>query len=272
VIDAVRDAYALAPRAFQGGLLVAGACAAAGVLLRWRRLVWAGFAIPESAAAGTAAALALGALAAPLVFAATALAVAWLVPVARDARPGGERAAAACFLLATTAAVLLVSGSPHGAEEVRALATGKSLLFLGPGDVALLAWTLPPLALLAAAFAGRVAAAAFDRDHARVAGRRVALLEACFALGLLALVALSAPRAGPLLVFACLTLPAAAAERLAARPVPIVLAAVALALLGFLAGATAAVAYDLPFSTGAAAGMLTVAGVAWAAGRLARGA
>ena len=74
--------------------------------------------------------------------------------------------------------------------------TGKALLFLSDADVALLAWTLPPLLLLLLAFTGPFAAAAFDRDHARAAGHPVVRLEAGFALGLLALVSLAAPRAG----------------------------------------------------------------------------
>src|SRR5439155_12822485 len=54
---ALRDAIDLAPRAIEGGLLAGAACGAAGVVLRWRRLVWAGFAVPEAATAGTSFAL-----------------------------------------------------------------------------------------------------------------------------------------------------------------------------------------------------------------------
>jgi zinc/manganese transport system permease protein len=241
------------------------------VLLRWRRLVWAGFAIPEAATAGAAfalgretlfPALGLGAFAGEgvAVFVATALAIAWLVPVARAARPGGERAAAVCFLAASAAAVLFVCKSPHGTEEVRSLVTGKALLFLSDADVTLLAWTLPALLLVLLAFTGPFAAAAFDRDHARVAGHPVVRLEAGFAVGLLALVSLAAPRAGAPLVFAYLTLPPAAAERLVARPVPTVLVSVSLGVGGFVTGAVAAVHFDLPFSTAAAAGALLVGG------------
>jgi zinc/manganese transport system permease protein len=273
----VNETFAIAPRAFEGGLLVAAACAALGTLLRWRRLVWAGFAIPEAATAGAAfalgqetllPALGLGVLPAPLaseglwVLFATALATLWLVPVARAARPGGERAAAACFLAASAAAVLFVCQSPHGTEEVRSLVTGKALLFLSSEDVTVLAWTLPPLVLLVTGFTGPLSAAAFDRDHARVAGHPVLRLEAGFALGLLALVSLAAPRAGAPFVFAYLTLPPAAAERLAARPLPTVLVSVVLAVAGFLVGAVGAVRLDLPFSTASAAGALLVTGAA----------
>jgi zinc/manganese transport system permease protein len=276
------DAFELAPHALWGGLLVAAACGGVGGLLRWRRLVWAGFAIPEAATAGAAWALghatllpALGLGAAPppflasvglMALVASALAVALLVPVARAARPGGERAAAACFLVATTATVLFVSRSAHGTEEVRALVTGKALLFLGEADVRTLAWTMPPLLVLTLVFAGPFSAAAFDRDHARVAGHPVARLEAGFATGLLALVALATPRAGAPFVFAYLTLPAAAAERVAARPLPTLLVSVAVSVAGFLAGAVAAVRLDLPFSTAAVGGALLASGATWAAG------
>jgi ABC-type Mn2+/Zn2+ transport system permease subunit len=276
--DLVRQTFELAPQALEGGLLVAAACGAFGVLLRWRRLVWAGFAIPEAATAGAAfalgqetllPALGLGALPQGLaseglwVFLATLLGIAWLIPVARSARPGGERAAAACFLVASTVAVLFVCQSPHGTEEVRSLVTGKALLFLSPGDVNVLAWSLPPLLLLALGFTAPFSAAAFDRDHARAAGHPVIRIEAAFAAGLLALITLAAPRAGAPFVFAYLTLPAAAAERVAARPLPTVLVSVLLAVTGFLAGAIAAVRFDLPFSTASAAGALATAGLAF---------
>jgi zinc/manganese transport system permease protein len=284
-VSAFREAFELAPHAMAGGILVAAACAAFGVLLRWRRLVWAGFAIPEAATAGAAFALgqatllpALGLGALPLegegiaVLVAAALAIAWLVPVARAARPGGERAAAVCFLAASAAAVLFVCRSPHGTEEVRALVTGKALLFLAGDDVALLAWTLPPLVLLVIGFTGPFSAAAFDRDHARAAGHPVVRIEAGFALGLLALVSLAAPRAGAPFVFAYLTLPAAAAERLAARPVPTVLVSMLLGVVGFVGGAVAAVRLDIPFSTAAAAAALLVAGLAVIAAAVAQAA
>lgn len=274
-MNILRETFQLAPQALEGGLLVAAACGAFGVLLRWRRLVWTGFAIPEAATAGAAFALgqetllpALGLPALPAALAsegiwvllAAALAIAWLVPVARAARPGGERAAAACFLAASVATILFVCESPHGTEEVRSLATGKALLFLSADDVKVLAWTLPPLLLLATAFTAPFSAAAFDRDHARAAGHPVVRIEAGFAVGLLALISLAAPRAGAPFVFAYLTLPPAAAERVVARPLPTVLVSVFLAVVGFLVGATAAVRFDLPFSTASAAGALLVTG------------
>jgi zinc/manganese transport system permease protein len=282
-LDLVRETYETAPRALEGGFLVAATCGAFGVLLRWRRLVWTGFAIPEAATAGAAFALgqktllpALGLAALPAwlageqasVLVAAALAILWLVPVGRAARPGGERAAAACFLVATTAVVLFVCQSPHGTEEVRALATGKALLFVSAADVRVLAWTLPPLLLLVLGFTAPFSAAAFDRDHARAAGHPVVRLEAGFALGLLALISLAAPRAGAPFVFACLTLPPAAAERVAARPLPTVLVSVLLAVTGFLAGAVASYAFELPYSTASAAGALVVSGLAALLGAL----
>jgi zinc/manganese transport system permease protein len=129
---------------------------------------------------------------------------------------------------------------------------------------------MPPLLLLALVATGPFSAAAFDRDHARVAGHPVILLEAGFAAGFLALVSLAAARAGAPFLFAYLTLPAAAADRLAARPLPAVAVSVLLAAGGFLAGAAAAVRYDLPFSTAAAGGALLAAGAAFAAGMLVR--
>lgn len=287
--DAMQEAWALAPRGVEGGLLAAVACAVLGVLLRWRRLVWAGFAVPQASTVGLAFALgastllpALGLVVPPWLhgtlehdglafapglafpdiaaFVATVAAALWLLPVGRSARRGGERAAAACFLLATTAVVLLVSRSPHGTEEIRAIATGKTLLFLDAADLVVLRVGMPVLLLLGLALARPMAAIAFDRDHARVAGRPVVRVELAFAAAVAALCALLAPRAGAPFVFAYLTLPAVAAERVAARPLPMALAAAFLGGLGSLVGAAASVRYDLPFSTAAAAGALAVAG------------
>jgi zinc/manganese transport system permease protein len=237
--------------------------------------VWSGVAIPEAASAGTAFAFgqatllpvlglpAIDPAPSPMLCAlvATAAAVLWLVPVGRALRRGGERAAAACFLLAATAAVLFVSQHRTGTEEVRAFATGQTLLFLTPADLTLLAWACPALLLVAAALAGPVAHAAFDRDHARAQGRRVVAGEAALAGLLFALVAIAVPRAGTPFVFSHLVLPAAAAERLAARPLPTVLVAAGLGLVGYGAAAAAAVAFDLPFSTAAAGGALATAGL-----------
>lgn len=277
ILDAWNTTLELVPQAVQAGVLSAAACAAAGVLLRWRRLIWAGFAVPEAATVGTALALGSQTLWSALGFAgavpplltnatvlvgiATAIPVLWLIPIGRAARRGGERAAAACFLLAATLVVLLVSESPHGTEEVRALATGKTLLFLGADDVTILAWAMPPLACFAVLLAPALAALAFDRDHARAAGRPVVALEAGVAVGLGALIALLSPRTGAPFVFAYLTIPAAAAERVAARPRSVVVASLLVGVLGFLVGAVAAVRWDLPFSTAAIAGVLGVGGL-----------
>ena len=267
-----QQAFDWEPGAMWGGLLVAAACGAVGMHLRWRRLVWTGFAVPQAASVGTAFALGhetlLARLGMPsalpawfsdadlLVALVTAAVVAWLVPVGRTARRGGERAAAACFLVAATLSVLLVSQSPHGTEEVRALATGKTLLFLLPGDVSLLAWLMPVAALVAAVLARPVAALAFDRDHARAVGHPVVPIELVFALLICGLVVLAAPRAGAPFLFAAFTLPPAAAERIVARPIPLVLGSMLIATAGFLLGAACAVGYDLPFSTAAIGGII----------------
>jgi zinc/manganese transport system permease protein len=276
----LQQAFDLAPDAMVGGLLVAAACGGVGVLLRWRRLVWAGFAVPEAASVGTAFALGYATLlpklglAGPfpgwfseeglLVTLVTALAVLWLVPIGHARRRGSERAAAACFLAAATLSVLLVSQSPHGTEEVRALATGKTLLFLLPEDVHVLFWSMPAAAALTLVLAGPLSAIAFDRDHARAVGHAVVTLEAAFAVLFGGLVVIAAPRAGAPFLFACLTLPPAAAERLAARPLPVVIASLVVSTLGFLVGATVSVGLDLPFSTAAVGGVV----VASAAGIL----
>ena len=300
VWEALQEAWALAPHGVEGGLLAAVSCAVLGVLLRWRRLVWAGFAVPQASTVGLAFALGAGTLLPALglvvppwlhgalehdglafapglafpdiaAFVATVAAAVWLLPVGRCARRGGERAAAACFLLATTAVVLLVSRSPHGTEEIRAIATGKTLLFLDAADLVVLRVGMPVLLLLGLALARPMAAIAFDRDHARVAGRPVVRLELAFAAAGAALCTLLAPRAGAPFVFAYLTLPAAGAERVAARPLPTAISAALLGGLGFLVGATASVRHDLPFSTAAAGGALAVSGAVVLGHALVRG-
>ncbi len=296
IIDAVRAAFELVPRAMIGGALAGAACGAVGTLLRWRRLVWAGFAVPEAATVGTAAALGMSTLAAsfgldpsalPAVFqdphgshaqhvelggslwishgdllslVAAALAVLWLVPIGRRASVGGERAAAACFLLATTAVVLLVSQSAHGTEEIKQLAVGRTLMFLSPGDERMLRIAMPLVVACSWLLSSGVAALSFDRDHARATGRGVHRSEAAFAIVFLFLCAILAARTGPAFLFAYLTLPAAGAERLAARPFPTIVLATVLGALGSVVGAAAAVRWDLPFATASTAGVLGVAG------------
>ncbi len=274
--ESVRQAYDLAPQAMAGGLFIAGCAGAVGVVLRWRRLIWAGLAVPETATVGTAFALGhvtllpqLGITAvlpdvfhdrSLLVILATAIAALLLVPIGRAARRGQERAAAACFLSAAALSVLLLSQDPHGTEEMRALSEGKTLLFLDWGDVRVLAGTMPAIALVTVALARPLAAIAFDRDHARAVGYPVVRLEAAFAVLFGGLVALAAPRVGAPFLFACLTLPPAAAERVAARPTVVVLTSVAVALVGSLLGATLGAGLDLPYATAAVAGVVVGAG------------
>jgi len=289
LLDALSEAWSLSPRGVEGGFLAAVACAVVGVLLRWRRLVWAGFAVPQASTVGTAFALGAGTLVPALGltvppwlhgylaheglafapglafpdvagFVATLLAALWLIPVGRSARRGGERGAAACFLLATTAVVLLVSQSPHGTEEIRSIATGKTLLFLDAVDLTVLRFGMPVVLVLALVLVRPLASIAFDRDHARVAGLPVVRAELAFAAVVAVLCTLLAPRAGAPFVFAYLTLPAVAAERLATRPLATAVAAALLGGLASLLGAAASVRYDLPFSTASAGGALAVAG------------
>jgi len=259
----MREAFTTVPWAMWGGLGGAIASAAFGVVLRWRRLLWTGFAIPEAANLGTALALGLAAgLVAselPLVFAATAAAVLWLVPVGHSARPGGERAAALCFLFASTSSVLLLANSPHGLEEARSLAVGRTLLFLERSQALLLLGAAPLAVGLLSLLARPIAAAAFDRDHARSAGRAVTATEALFAAALLAWIALAAPLVGAPFLFAFFTVPPVAAERIDGRPHAMLLGSALLGGTGFLVGAAAAVRYDLPFSVACAAGSLAVA-------------
>ena len=306
LLEVVREAFDLVPRAVVGGALAGAACGAVGTLLRWRRLVWAGFAVPEAATVGTAAALGAATLAASLDVEPTALprwlqdphggaarhvdligstwissvdllslcvavlAVLWLVPIGRRAAAGGERAAAACFLLATTAVVLLVSRSAHGTEEIRQLAVGRTLMFLSPDDERLLRYAMPALVVVAWALAPGLASLAFDRDHARATGRAVHLTEACFAAAFLLLCAVLASRTGPAFLFAYLTLPAVGAERLVARPFPTIVVATSLGALGSVAGAAAAVRLDLPYATASTAGILALTGASVVAGALGR--
>ncbi len=270
MISMLRDAWTLAPEAMTGGLLVAAACAVVGLVLRWRRLVWTGLAVPEASNAGTAFALGVCGIeegSSGLALLASVLAIVWLVPVGRSGGRTGESSAAACFLLASTLSVLFVSNSPHGLDEVRALATGRGLLFLREGDMAVLAATLGSLLAVTLIACGALSAAAFDRDHARMAGFAVARLEGGFAIGFALLVSVAGPRAGAPFLFAYLTLAPAAAESLAARPSTMLAVSVLLAAMGFLLGGACAVRFDLPFSTAASGGIVAVAGLCLAVGR-----
>ena len=283
-LERLAQAYDLAPHALVGGAAVALAAGVVGALLRWRRVAWAGLAVPSAGTAGVAFALgghatwhALGLPGhGPVedvgLWAAwfTAAAVLLVVPVGRARGRDGERAAALCFVVSTTLAVLLVAESPHGDHEVASLATGRALLFLSHEDMLLLRAAMPALALVGVLLARRVAHLSFDRDHARAAGRAVVSTELAFAGLFAALVALGVPRVGAPFLFAALTVPSAAAERVAARPTTTAAVAGGVAALGFTVGATASVAWDWPFSTGVVAGLLATGAAVALLGRGAR--
>ncbi len=246
--------------AFAGGLLIAVACGLLGIHVVARRLTLLGLTLPQAAALGIAASLALAgthghglghglghdaggfsgqhqtfALVAELLVVGL---VAW--PAANRAL-GRDTLAGALFAICAAGSILVVAHSAAGREEVHHLVEGN-LLEIGGDEFRALLLALVPVVLLCVLGSRRLFFATVDRDAAASAGVRVWLWDALFYAALTVTIAVSVHAAGTLFVFACLVLPAAAGIVAGRGPVGVALGAAAVAALaaagGFLASAS----------------------------------
>jgi zinc/manganese transport system permease protein len=225
-------AYHFMANALEAGTAVAITGAAIGWFMVLRRQTFAGHTLAVISFPGAAAAALVGI---PLAFgyfgacAAGALVLAG-VSVDRLGSRGRESAATGTVQAFALALGFLFVGLYHGLlNGVQALLFGT---FLGVSDNEVLvlgAVAVAALALLT--FAGRpLLFASVDGDVARAAGVPVRALSVGFLLLLGLAVAATSQITGALLVFALLVAPAAAAQRLTARPLPGLLLSAAIGL------------------------------------------
>lgn len=234
------------PWAWATGLLCAAACAALGVYVVLRRVVFIGVALSEAAALGVA--LALAWQWPPLLGAGGCCLLAVGLLARRGTAPPRlprEAVLGMVYAGAAAGAVLLVAHSAFGLNEVKTLLYGD-LILAGPGDCAsVLAAVLPVVGLLAWGWRS-LRLASFDPAFARVMGVRVAAWELAFFLVLGWVLAGSTRPAGALLVFAYLVCPAATGLLLSRSLARAMMVAVIAAMLATGAGLWLSLACDWP--------------------------
>lgn len=205
-----------------------------------------------------------------LLGAGPAIAVAALAIVLISRVPGVSReVAVAVVVTALFGLGVLLALSPDSPPGLQGLLFGD---ILGPSDGDLIAAAALALVVLAglALFHPRLLAVGFDLDGARALGVRPGATEAVLVALLAAAIVVAVQGLGNLLVVAVFVGPAAAARELTERAAPMMLAAVAIAVLAGLAGLYCS--YYLGTAGGASVALAILAAylLALAAGRARR--
>jgi zinc transport system permease protein len=149
------------------------------------------------------------------------------------------------FVAASSLSVLLVSGSGHGLQEIKALLYGD-LILTTPGDFRVVCGVLIPALIYLLVFLRPTLYSFLDREAAAVLSVRPAGWELAFFLVLGLVVAAASKVAGTILVFCCLIAPATFALILANRLKPVMILAVVTAVAATLAGLGISFKADLP--------------------------
>lgn len=235
--------------ALVAGLLVGGVVAYLGVLVVLKRVVFLGAALAEVASAGLALGFYLGFSArsqgANLIAFAVTLAVSLLLAYPHRNRVVPQESLVAIgFVVGTAAALLLVSKSAEGIEELKHLLAGH-LLTSRPQE------TLVDLGIFAALivsylfFYKQILYVSFDPESAQSAGLLTRRWNMVFYLILGLAIAQAIRSAGTLLVVAYLVLPATGALLATRRLTSAHILSVALASAGTVAGLVASFTWDV---------------------------
>lgn len=230
ILESLCGTLTLFGDAFAATLLLAAALAFLGVHVILRRVVFVGVALAQLASLGIAASFFAERFPAtdppkPLSFLrehwfmaalADLTGLAFLIPGERR-NLSREARIAVCFAVSGALAVILVLGSPHGMDELKALMTGDPL-FVSHQDLTILVAILVPSILTLVVFFRRFLLVAFDRDAALSLGIHAARWDVVFFVLLGVSLALAIHMAGILFALGFLVLPAAAALSFARHP------------------------------------------------------
>jgi ABC-type Mn2+/Zn2+ transport system permease subunit len=267
----VLSAALLFKDALYGSLVLAVVCAALGVYVVLRRIVFVGAAVAELSSMGIALALWLGgmgwlsgAVAHPLAFALLfALAGALFFGLGGGQRAGvpPDATIGVTYAVAAAAGILLIAKAKSG--EAHDIFLQGNILGITRKDVYLLLGVSVPVLLAHLAFYKEFLFVSFDRETARTLGYNVTFwnLFLYFTLGLV--IAFAMQFAGVMLVFNYLVLPAVTGMLVARSMGGIFTTAVISALLASFVGFSLSVPFDLPTGPAIIATSGALALVAW---------
>jgi len=266
VIDELLLDFELFWASFLSGLFVAMLLAAVGVIVVARDQIFLGAAISQASTLGVAVALVVGAafgheahwLESPRLatcLAVVASTIAAVITATRGGHPGRESREAVTgwvFLAAASVAILLVTDSAHGKEEIHNLLF-SSIVVATPMDVCLFGGlALVTMAFLAARHRPLLLWA-IDPAMAAAVGLRTRVWSLATAAWLGVAIGLAISSSGLLFTFGCLVLPALAGKSLVREIRPLFVVAPLIAVV------TAAVGFVLAHRVEYPPGQLTIA-------------
>lgn len=233
------------PEALLAGTMIAAVCAFLGTFVVLKRLVFIGAALSEAATCGIAAAFFFGwnPFWATVLLTTGVVTTLGLVP--EEKRIPRDALLAFIFVLCANLAVVFVSKSAAGLEEVKSLLYGD-LIVTTFQDLKILAFTLIPAGLLLMLFMRPVIYTFVDRDTAKILGIKVRFWELFFFYILGLVVSAAAKLGGMLLVFCHLVVPPMLGLMLFNRMTPVMAASIAAAVISNIFGFWAAYVFDLP--------------------------
>lgn len=265
------DAALLFKDALYGALVLSVVCAALGVYVVLRRIVFVGAAIAQLSSLGIALAIWLsgmgwltGLTAHPVAFALVfALAGSMFFGLGGGARSGvpPDATIGVTYAVAAAVGILLIAKASHG--EVHDIFLQGNILGITRADTYTLLAVSAPVLLVHLVFYKEFLFVSFDRETARTLGYNVVFwnLFLYFTLGLV--IAFAMQFAGVMLVFNYLVLPAVTGMLVSRSMRGIFIVAIAAGLLASFIGFTLSVPFDLPSGPAIIATSGALALLAW---------
>lgn len=245
MIENIQILLELFPWSILAGIMISAVCAALGVYVILKRMVFIGVALSEAAALGIACGMIFGF---PAFAGASACTLAFGLGLSRPYENGRlprEAMLGILFVTAGALSILMVSKAGLGLEEIKALLYGD-LILTRPEDLWIGLTVFTPVAASMLLWRRPILYTFLDREAAAILGIRVAMWEILYFTCLSLVVAASARVAGAMLVFAYLIL-APATGLLASRNLrTAVILACSVSIGCTLLGLYGALAMDLP--------------------------
>lgn len=233
MIGGFLESWPLFQHTYLTGWLIAAVLSLVGVLVVARDQIFIGAAITQASALGIAVAMWIGVESdAFLAAVAVAFSVLAAIVTSRGGEPGRETHEAITgwvFLLSASLSVLLLSGSPHGLEEIHRL-LASTIIGATEADVMVFSGVLLAAVVGIAVARDRLLLFVLDPAMAAAVGVPARAWSIALACGLGLAVGLSIRVSGMLYTFGCLVLPGLVAKNLCREVATLFLVAPAVAL------------------------------------------
>lgn len=244
MIEAFRQPFM--QQALLASMLIATTCSFLGVYVVLKRIVFVGAALSEISAAGVGLALILGWSPTWASIVAALAGVALLALPSASKRIPREAGIGVTYVAASALAILLVTKSPLGKEEIERILFSGDVLTVQPSEIWMLAGMLVLVALLFTLFAKQILFTSFDPEMADASGYRSRAWELLFYVAIGLVISIAIHTVGALLAFSLLVVPAVAALMVAQGMRSAMGIAVAIGLISSALGLYFSYQADLP--------------------------